>query len=1353
MPASTLSTCPISIHLIGLSAPVVGPDPDTAPVTPFDLVLTVDPGAGVISAPVRLVLELPGPVLWSEVADAVRAAAGLPPDTELHLGPGPVLDEWLVGAPPLLTSVTLTTRPADTAPIGGTLRLCCLAGPDAGRSVPVLGADLIVGRDRTADLALDDPDLSFQHARLGMGAAGPVLTDLGSTNGSTVDGRQARDGPTPVPAGAVIRTGASLLQVRLAAEPGLAHVPDGRGRLRVTRPARLAARWSPVLPDDPGAPPARTRRPIPVVAAVVGGILGAALAAVTGSPMFLLLAGLGPVTMLATAVADRIGGRRSHRRVLAEYRERAAAWLVAVENAVDADRRDSWDRHPDPARCLLRAERVSARLWERRPGGPEFAVLTVGVGSRPARLPMSDPPMVTEVPVTIDLTATPIVGIAGDAAAVLRALLVQVAALHSPADLTLVLPFGDPGPLADLPHLRPAEDPGAFELVVLPDAQLHRETTAAWAVPATHRAVLCTAPTRELLPGTCSAVLEVRGRRLVVTDAAGSVQAEPLGVAPRVLAELCAALAPLADGAAGAANTGTGPACIDAGGPLRPAPSSPPAPPDLTESWLEPRAAAILGVGPAGPVELDLDRDGPHLLVAGTTGSGKSELLATLVAGLAAAAPPTVTSFVLIDYKGGAGFADLARLPHTAGLITDLDPALAERGLASLRAEVRRRERVLAAAGVVDLAALRTAGAADLPPRLVIVVDEFATLAADLPGFLTGLVDIAQRGRSLGLHLVLATQRPAGVVSPAIRANSAARICLRVLDDSDSRDVIDVPDAARLPTQAPGRALLRTGRERIVAFQAARITVSPRTRLRVRRADQPRIPETGPTALDLLIDAATAAAVGLPPTAPPWLPPLPRRLQLADPQLLGLADHPDEQAQRPVPVPPGSLLVTGPAGSGRSTALHRWAHAAAVAGADLLLIDAGHGLAGPGAWSATATRLDGCDPTLVLRLIARVADEVGRRGGRPGRPMALVLDDWDAVSGPLDQLDYGSWSGRLADIAARGPACGIRVAVAGGLRLQHHRFAASCAATLLLGAPNARGEPRPDAPPGRGRWSAGGPEVQVALPPPGPPVPVSSPAPDRGAGVTEPIVVRPLPTLVRARDLAATFRPTGRAGPHPVVDADFESIGSHLLGSQSLGSGRRHPAGVPIGLGGDAAEPVGPDLHQVGALLVAGPPRSGVSTTLLTLATGASQVGLPVVRLLLRAEPACPGVIDLDLRAGATALQQLLSAHQGPLVLLADRADDLAENAAADLLTRYLSTAVSGQILVLGSRLDRAVRATRGLIAEAAAHRCGVLLQADGPDGRLLDVTLPRRRGPLPAGRGHLVLHGSATPIQIAVGE
>ena len=175
------------------------------------------------------------------------------------------------------------------------------------------------------------------------------------------------------------------------------------------------------------------------------------------------------------------------------------------------------------------------------------------------------------------------------------------------------------------------------------------------------------------------------------------------------------------------------------------------------------RRSALLGAAADGPFEVDLVLDGPHALIGGTTGSGKSELLQTLVSSLAATAPPDRLNFLLVDYKGGAAFKECVALPHTVGFVTDLDAHLTNRARISLDAELKRREELLRRAGAKDLAEMERRDPGAAPPSLVIVVDEFATLANEIPEFVEGVVDVAQRGRTLGLHLVLATQRPRGV--------------------------------------------------------------------------------------------------------------------------------------------------------------------------------------------------------------------------------------------------------------------------------------------------------------------------------------------------------------------------------------------------------------------------------------------------------------------------------------------------------------------------------------------------------------------------------------------------------------
>jgi S-DNA-T family DNA segregation ATPase FtsK/SpoIIIE len=147
---------------------------------------------------------------------------------------------------------------------------------------------------------------------------------------------------------------------------------------------------------------------------------------------------------------------------------------------------------------------------------------------------------------------------------------------------------------------------------------------------------------------------------------------------------------------------------------------------DIVDGWSAGRGAvALLGVGPAGPVEVDLRRDGPHALIAGTTGAGKSELLQTLVVSLALSNSPDALNFVLVDYKGGSAFADCRTLPHCVGMVTDLDGHLVHRALASLAAELRRRELLFAGAEAKDIDDYLAKGGR--LARLVIVIDEFAS--------------------------------------------------------------------------------------------------------------------------------------------------------------------------------------------------------------------------------------------------------------------------------------------------------------------------------------------------------------------------------------------------------------------------------------------------------------------------------------------------------------------------------------------------------------------------------------------------------------------------------------------------
>ena len=372
---------------------------------------------------------------------------------------------------------------------------------------------------------------------------------------------------------------------------------------------------------------------------------------------------------------------------------------------------------------------------------------------------------------------------------------------------------------------------------------------------------------------------------------------------------------------------------------------------------------------------LDIVADGPHGLIGGTSGAGKSELMMSMVAGLLACNPPSRVNVLFIDYKGGASSDVFKNAPHTVGYVTNLDGILAMRALTSLRAELTRRMNLMQGKAK-DLAEMLERHPDEAPPSLVIVVDEFATLVKEIPDFVAGIVDIAQRGRSLGIHLLLATQRPSGSVDDNIKANTNLRISLRMLDGAESSAVVGVPDAATIPAPLKGRAVARLGHGDLVAFQSAwagapllaesgtpPVGVAPfgsdgAGLLMVdsgEAAGTAGSPETNRTQLDALLEAiAEVSAEGHAPARPPWLDVLPDVVPLATARaaaahqadrsksprrmvgerlVMGMVDDPGAQAQYPAVLDlprSGGLLVTGTGGSGKSSVLITAAVSAAL---------------------------------------------------------------------------------------------------------------------------------------------------------------------------------------------------------------------------------------------------------------------------------------------------------------------------------------------------------------------------------------------------------------------------------------
>ncbi|MCU1659613.1 MAG: putative cell division-related protein [Pseudonocardiales bacterium] len=1358
----------------------------------------------------------------SELADLCAAPAGA---------------TWWLGAQQLTNLTTLaasTLRSGAIVSIGThsrgaatrdpALRLLVVSGPDSGQIIGLPRGIAVVGRAPDCDLVLTDPGVSRRQASITVTTGGIRLHDLESTNGTTLDARTVDSDGSSVHPGEMIRMGDSLLTLAAVEDPPAALRPGPDATLLLNRPPRLTP--SPPgrtveLPVRPNGGPAQR---VQWIAALIPAFAGVGLALVLHSLQFLAFLLLSPLVILATALGDRVHWRRSRRRDAATFAGRLAAASAEIASGLRAEARDRRAAAPDPATLWCVATAHGARLWERRRSDPDLLLVRLGVTDAPSVLrarcgsAVSAAGLVVDVPSTVDLRAGP-VGIAaprGIALGVARWLVGQLAVLHSPADVEIVLMLSDgrqePWAWARwLPHVRGRVAANAddrlrvvTELTELVQRRLARRRTdratwpGSWLVLVVDEAAelsglpglaellqtghhagvtaVCLDHRAQRLPTGSAATAEgcgETGTRLLVRRAGAVDLDEPIAerVSVRWADAVARALCPVLD-ASGDSQAGVPEQCrlldlLGLGEPSVPA---------LHRRWASSDGSltTVVGANGTGPVVLDLVADGPHSLVAGTTGSGKSELLQTLVAGLAATHPPSAVTFLLVDYKGGAAFADCGRLPHVVGLVTDLDARLTARALQSLECELQRREGLFAAVGAMDLDSYRAARATPQPlPRLVIVVDEFAALAEELPEFVTGLVGTAQRGRSLGVHLVLATQRPGGVVSPEIRANATLRIALRMSDPGESLDVIGSDVAAAIDRRRPGRAYIGGGRT-LVQLQAARVggpapMIGAEPAAQVTPLDAWRrlgsvggTTSSGTTDLRLLVDAvreATAAA-GVPAANQPWLPPLPTRLATralppnARPTRVnfGLADLPTRQRQPPVWVDlddGGSVLFIGAARSGRTSALLSVAVAAAssLAPSELHVhgIDcAGGGLGVLADLPHAGTLASGDDVEVIAALVRRLDSEVARRRARlaelnvssvadargAGEPMPallVLLDGWEAFAAAVEEHDGGQSIEVVVGLLRSGASVGLTLVVGGDRSALAPRLASAIATKYLLrladkadyalaGLPT-RAVPETMAP-GRAIRAGDAAEVQVAFAGAQPSVSGRTAAvADTAALWTDPgATYRPAAELIRLRPLPVRIR---------LAD---------LPAKAGL---------IRLGVGGDEANPLSVDLFAgAGRLLVAGPPRSGRSTLLRLLLAEALDSAVTVVVAAPRRSPLVAvasqrhiAVITPDMpHDRATELTR-----PGRLLLLVDDSDTFIDTPTGEALTAAVRAARESISVVAAGGSDELALTYRGIAADVRRSRCALLLQPTPVDGELVGLRLPRRRPKPVPGRGLLV--------------
>lgn len=900
----------------------------------------------------------------------------------------------------------------------------------------------------------------------------------------------------------------------------------------------------PEVPHVTPANPLARLLPVAMVVAAGGMMVLYFTSGASGSrsPMYLLF----PVMMLLSLVGTLAYGLRGARTAeLDQGRRTYLRYVQALDRAAAdtarAQHSSSHWRHPSPDGLWTVAG--GARMWERAPTDDDFGHVRLGVGAQPLSTRLIPPParpveepdpvttsavdrliasrgVVPGVPVAVDLFGTDAIALTGEGDAVralLRAALCQVAVLHGPEHVRIVAVTDcTTGPCWDwlkwLPH------------------HGHPDTTdGAGPARMTYDTV---ADARDAAAG----LLDECAGIVIVVDLAVPEVPEPLR------SPTGAAVTVLLVGGAGTAPRGTTPwivdgdvlvlgdgrtvqsdridaaaavACARRLAPYRPVATDDPVVGradwpaligiDLTrldpaDVWRSRDGAAQLrvpvGVSEHGePVHIDVKEAahrgmGPHGLCIGATGSGKSEFLRTLTLGMLVAHPPDRLSVILIDFKGGATFLGFDRAAHVSAVITNLadEAHLVARMKDALSGEVNRRQEALRAAGnFADIAEYQRARTRrpDLPPlpSLLIVVDEFSELLSQHPDFAELFVAIGRLGRSLGMHLLLASQRLDEGRLRGLDNHLSYRVCLKTFSAGESRAVLGVPDAHHLPG-APGAAYLRTATGELVRFQTAYVSgraaepvrswATPPTAVPFSAAPVPRPPigaghraNSGRTVLDTVLDrlaghGAPAHRVWLPPLAqPPTLDQLVTHDGLGALTVpIGLVDRPFEQRRDLLTAvlsgAEGNVAVVGGPRSGKSTALRTLALALAATSdprdVQLYCLDFGGGaLASLHALphvGAVAGRHEG---DLVRRTVAELESLVRARelafrelgidsvaefrrrraagdpavAGGPFGDVFLVVDGWAVVRQDFDGLDVA-----ITALAAQGLSFGVHVVLA-----------------------------------------------------------------------------------------------------------------------------------------------------------------------------------------------------------------------------------------------------------------------------------------------------------------------------------
>jgi DNA segregation ATPase FtsK/SpoIIIE, S-DNA-T family len=1474
--------------------------------------LSVESGAG--AEPVDVALEVDEEATAGAVADALAAwLKGEPTGESWQLASrgkelpndGRFIDSPIVHGQRV--SLRKATTAQSSSPSAG-LTLRIVEGPDVGKSFPLLRGTNEIGRSPGAEVPMSDPAVGWNHARIVVGDEA-VLTDLGSKNGTHLDGRPLTN-PEPIMPGQRIRFGRSVAELRGVT---LISTHTSGGFRPFNRPPKLSPGYVPekfVVPTPPA-------EPSPPRLSFVPAILPVAMAVTMYFVTKKLLSGLflafSPIMVFGNYFENKKHNLKLFEKATAEFRNDLSDLRREIELEQAAEAEALRIAYPSVSALSEAIDRRTTMLWSRAPEDREFAEIRIGLGERPTRVEFDVRDggarqfrpdvaaipdryaVLADVPMTASLRAGGI-GVSGTADAVdamVRSIIMQLAASHSPAELVIAAIFDPEGAAAWdwikwLPHTRSATSPiegshlGAapqaveslvrrlrdiaetrsegvrtdtdyevgpddraqIVLVIHRNARVNRVLLAELMEqgPRAGISFVWIGARHTDLPRTCTWVIDVGQNTAVLGDVeAGrtlpNIRAELLD-APTAVAG-ARALAPVQDESRRSSYDLDIPSNVSLVGLLG-GPRLLTDPAFIVDRWGDANVVATpLGLAPGSTFSLDLRLAGPHGFVVGTTGSGKSELLRSLLVGLAASIPPQHLNFLLIDFKGGAGLRPFLDLPHTVGLVTNLQDGSADadailearvqRTLTWLRAEVQRRFRLFEQLGVSDLADLERVDHADRPPRLLIVADEFAVLSSRSSkgggDVIDDMVNVARLGRSLGIHLLLATQRASGVITDNIRANTNLKIALRVQDTVDSKEVIGTNQAALISQKAPGRAFVAIGANEPVELQTAssqghslegpglpvieldRFVVATSDELSETWSNQTgRQKPQGLSDLDALVKAIGEAAYLADQRGRfiPWVDQPPAVIPLnglRSPSVegrvsIGLCDQPSlqQRVSFELDLPSdGSFMLFGAPSSGKTIALLSIAGSIArnnyTSAFAMYAVDSGSmGLAPLRGLPHVGAVVAGDDHERITRLFAtlratiasRVAafDAAGvsslaeLRRARPGSSdlarIVLLLDDTGSFVEAYKDIDH-SLIDQLSRLASDGRQAGVHVIATADRRgAITSTLASAFRRRVVLRMANddeylnVNTSPRQMVSPPPGRAIVDGAEVQLAIP------------------MTAELG-RTAESAALAADEARLNKCAVQAGEGEQLVRAFEEIAQNLdptsilttiagvgvlpeeFALDSLVSSQSWSQPV-LGMTERGLVPVRIDLTQF-SFVVAGPPGSGKSTAMATLARSVSSArsggvdvmfasGRPGASLpagswkrTATGEPELIGLLD-DLIA-STPLRQV------PVVVFIDDLTEVTDKSIDSKLLELLRLARQRsdiRVVVSGDVADvrRAYQGTA--LAEIKRYKQALLLQPDiGQDGGVVEVQLPRRpKLVLPPGRAFLVRRGNIELVHVA---